>query len=128
MENKSYKNLITLLKLFKNRPYHLAKFLIENSALNDKFINNVLNNSQLDNISEKESMNKNSEINFLSISEMNDFYDSLIDDREFLNKSRKDLEIELNEKLDKLIIQEKFEEAAYIRDIMKNKNIKRKLK
>jgi hypothetical protein len=128
MENKSYKNLITLLKLFKNRPYHLAKFLIENSAMNEKFINNVLNSSQLNEISEKESLKEDSNPNFLSISQMNDFYDSLIDDREFFNKSRKDLEIELNEKLNVLIKQEKFEEAAYIRDLMKEKNIKRKLK
>jgi hypothetical protein len=127
MENNSYKNLITLLKLFKNRPYHLAKFLIENSALNDKFINNVLNNTQLNDISKKETT-ENKELSFLNISEMNDFYDSLVDDRDYVNKSHKDLEIELNDKLDKLIEEEKFEEAAYIRDIMKNKNIKRKLK
>ena len=127
MENNSYKNLITLLKLFKNRPYHLAKFLIENSALNDKFINNVLNNTQLNDISKKETT-ENKELSFLNISEMNDFYDSLVDDRDYVNKSHKDLEIELNDKLDKLIEEEKFEEAAYIRDIMKNKNIKRKFK
>lgn len=123
--DKNYQNLITLLKLFKNRPYHLAKFLIENSALTDKF-RNSLNNSKLSSISENNYTEKN--LNFLNISEMNDFYDSLIDEKEILNKSKKDLEIELNLKLDNLIKQEKFEEAAYIRDLMKQKNIKRNSK
>jgi hypothetical protein len=124
MDNNSYQNLITLLKIFKNRPYHLAKFLIENSAFDNKFINNILNNSKLSDISQDDSkINEN--FNFLNISEMNDFYDSLIDDKELLNKSKKDLEVEFNLKLDNLIKLEKFEEAAYIRDVMKRKNIKR---
>jgi hypothetical protein len=33
-----YRNLVLLIKLFKNRPYHLAKYLIENSALTEDFI------------------------------------------------------------------------------------------
>ena len=33
-----YRNLIAILKLFKNRPYHLAKYLIENDAFTDKFL------------------------------------------------------------------------------------------
>ena len=53
MENDSYKNLVSLLNLFKNRPYHLAKYLIDNSALSDKFIKDVLNNNKLSKISEK---------------------------------------------------------------------------
>ena len=28
--NEDHKNLIALLKIFKNRPYHLAKYLIDN--------------------------------------------------------------------------------------------------
>ena len=34
MENEDlYRNLVILLKMFKNRPYHLAKYLIENYSL-----------------------------------------------------------------------------------------------
>ena len=39
MENEElYRSLVILLKMFKNRPYHLAKYLVENSALTDEFI------------------------------------------------------------------------------------------
>lgn len=127
MKNESYKNLITLLKLFKNRPYHLAKYLIDNSALNQKFINSVLNSNSLDKLSSDNNINKNnpSPINFISITQMEDFYSSLIDEKELIKKSKEDLEKEMNTKLDNLINQERFEEAAHIRDWMKIKKIKR---
>ena len=48
MENEDlYRNLVILLKMFKNRPYHLAKYLIENSALTNEFIKKVSENSKL---------------------------------------------------------------------------------
>lgn len=127
MENDSYKNLITLLKLFKNRPYHLAKYLLDNSALNQKFVDNILNSSSLAKLSSDGNIQKNnpSPIHFINISQMEDFYSSLLDEKEVLKKSKSELQKEMNEKLDKLISEEKFEEAAYLRDWMKMKNIKR---
>ena len=39
MENEElYRSLVIMLKMFKNRPYHLAKYLVENSALTEDFI------------------------------------------------------------------------------------------
>lgn len=48
MENEDlYRNFVILLKMFKNRPFHLAKYLIENSALTEDFIKKVMNSSSL---------------------------------------------------------------------------------
>ena len=51
-----YKNLITILKLFKNRPYHLAKYLIENDAFNDSFNKRLLESDKLNEIGEEVSL------------------------------------------------------------------------
>jgi hypothetical protein len=115
-----YKNLIKLLKMFNNRPYHLAKFMVDNSALNKSFIKNILNSKKLNSISEEDSEMVKS---FTSIDEMEDFYNSLIIDIE--GKTAQDIEIELNQKLDYFIKSERFEDAAKIRDYMKRNNIKR---
>jgi len=48
---KFIKKLITLLKLFKNRPHHLAKYLIDNDALNSEFTNSLINSNKISKIS-----------------------------------------------------------------------------
>jgi hypothetical protein len=111
-----YEKLIKLLSLFKNRPYHLAKYLITNSALNEDFIEKLKDSK----ISELKSEN----INFLTIEEMEIYYQSLIVSN-IEEKSKEDIEIELNKKLDESIISENYEEATRIRDYMRLKNIKR---
>lgn len=122
MENNDiYKNLVTLLKLFKNRPYHLAKYLTDNSALNKEFIKNVLNSEKLDELSKKDNLI----VSFNSISQMEDFYSSLVDFNT-LDKTPEELEEELNLKLNKFIQEEKYEEAANLRDYMKRKKIKKR--
>jgi len=128
MENNSYQNLITLLKLFKNRPYHLAKYLMENSALTDKFIDNISNSSNLTKLSDDPDKIQSTGVNFISITQMEDFYTSLLDSKDVTKKTHKDLEKEMNKKLDELIQDEKFEEAAYLRDWMKMKKMKRNSK
>ena len=58
---------------------------------------------------------------------MENFYNSFIDDIQQLSKEA-DLEQitkELNSKLDELIKQERYEEAARVRDYMNRNNIKR---
>jgi hypothetical protein len=119
-DDNLYKNLIKLLKMFNNRPYHLAKFMVDNSALNKSFIKNILNSKKLNSISEEDSEMVKS---FTNIDEMEDFYNSLIIDIE--GKTAQDIEIELNQKLDYFIKSERFEDAAKIRDYMKRNNIKR---
>jgi hypothetical protein len=124
MDNDAYNNLVNLLKLFKNRPYHLAKYLIENTALNKKFVDKILNSDKLNNLS-NDIVKDSKVINFNSISEMDDFYSSLIDIKSLDNKSHEQIAEELNKKLDNLIRGEKYEDAANLRDYMNRKKIKR---
>jgi protein-arginine kinase activator protein McsA len=58
---------------------------------------------------------------------MENFYNSFIDDIKQLSKEKNIEEItkEINKKLDDLIKQEKYEEAARLRDYMNRNNIKR---
>ena len=132
MENEElYRSLVILLKMFKNRPYHLAKYLVENSALTDDFIKKLKSSDKLKEISEGEKSEQQqalpSPVYFVDISQMEDFYSSFIDDIKQLSKEKGIEEVtrELNTKLDKLIKQEKFEEAARVRDYMTRNNIKR---
>lgn len=115
-----YKKLITLLKLFKNRPYHLAKYLIENSAFNKEFIEHLLSSKKINDLSE---VDMDITKNFTSISEMEDFYTSLINDIDV--KNEKEVEEKLNTKLNDFLLKEKYEDAAKLRDYMKRNNIKR---
>lgn len=121
MNDDTYKNLVTLLKLFKNRPYHLAKYLVDNNALDKNFIK-LLNTNKLKELSSKDDVS----MNFDSIEQMENFYSSLIDVKGLSNKTHEQLEEELNQKLSKLIEEEKYEEAANLRDYMKRKKIKKK--
>lgn len=136
MENEElYRSLVIMLKMFKNRPYHLAKYLVENSALTEEFIKKIKNSDKLKELNEDE---KSSEqkllpvpvpVYFVDISQMENFYNSFIDDIKQLSKEKSIEEItkNLNEKLDDLIKQEKYEEAARVRDYMTRNNIKRNL-
>ena len=124
MENEDlYRNLVILLKMFKNRPYHLAKYLIENSAFTNEFIKKVSENTKL---SEEENKSKQP-VYFLDIGKMNDHYSSFTDEIKLLEggKSLFEIEIELNEKLNKFLLEEKYEDAARLRDYMTKNKIKR---
>lgn len=120
-----YQKLVTLLKAFKNRPYHLAKYLIENSALNEEFITNISKSDKIKDIQkdiEENGMNLPS-IQFNDIGKMQEYFNSLskISEKEDI----KELTKELNQKMNELINEEKYEEAARLRDFMINKKIKR---
>lgn len=120
MNDVKFKSLLNLLKLFKNRPHHLAKYLIDNNALNEEFISDLLS-SGLENddvISD--------DLNFKTIDEMEDFYLKLMyyeihDDEK---KSLRKIEQDLNKKLQQLLAEDKYEDAATLRDYMKRKKIK----
>lgn len=127
MEEKDdiYKNLVTLLKLFKNRPYHLAKFLIDKKALTDKFSKDILSSSKLSDLEE----NKNQKpVYFTSISQMEDYFQSILETKSVKTKTVRQIEKELNQKLDELLKDEKYEDAACLRDYMVMKGFKRKFK
>lgn len=122
------KKIVTLLKLFKNRPYHLAKYLIENNAFSKTFLTKISKSTKLSEISlNDEKLNKYLSYNFNDIQHMESFYSSLLDEiKEIsMNKSKTEISKKLNEKLDYLIKEEKFEEAAKLRDYMQKNSIKR---
>lgn len=128
MENEElYRNLVNLLKMFKNRPYHLAKYLIENSAFSKDFIKKVSENGKLTNLSEDSDEKAKQPIYFLDIGKMNDHYNTFTDEIKLLERGKTPLEIEsdFNEKLNKLLFDEKYEEAARVRDYMEKNKIKR---
>jgi hypothetical protein len=119
--NGAYEKLVIFLKLFKNRPYHLSKYLLDNNALDKNFIKTLLNNKKIDNM-----LDSNVSIDFESIKDMNSFYSKLVDIEKLDNKTFEEIEQELNIKLNKLIQIENYEEAIILRDYMNRKNIKRK--
>lgn len=107
MDDKFNEKLVILLSLFKDRPNHLAKFLIENSAFNRTFINKL----------SKSNLDMDGDIYIDSIQSMNDMFNSMLDP---VSKT-------LDDKLMELLSSEKYEEAARIRDqIIKKNNKKRK--
>jgi hypothetical protein len=110
-------HLTNFLKMFKNRPYHLAKYLIDNSALNKSFINKIVKSGKLE--------EKRPEVYLTDISEMEDYYSSILDPIKIGNKTVEEITKEINDKMDELIKNEKFEEAAKLRDYMNKKSIKR---
>lgn len=112
-------HLANFLKMFKNRPYHLAKYLIDNSALNKSFINKIVKSGKLN------TDDKKPEVYLTNISDMDDFYSSILDPIKIGNKTLEELIKETNDKMDELIKNERFEEAAKLRDYMSKKSIKR---
>lgn len=125
MNEEFYKNLISLLRLFKNRPYHLAKYLVDNSAFNKEFLENLAKSNELKQITLDENLS-NLPILFTDIQKMNDYFNSLIDLKSIENKSVEELTIILNNRLDEYIMNEKYEDAASLRDYMFSRGIKRK--
>jgi hypothetical protein len=126
MENEDlYKNLVLLLKMLKNRPFHLAKYLIENSALREDFLKKISNSEKLKEFSQDDDLK--SKNLFHDINQMNEYYNSLTDDIKKIGVSKTPEEIStaLNLKLESLILEENYEDAAKLRDYMFRNNIKR---
>lgn len=121
-EEKIYKNLHLLLKMFKNRPYHLAKYLLDNDALTKNFLLKVENSDKLKELESDDQ--KNSQIYLPTISKMEEYYNSFID-TEIKSKTLEEITEYLNIKLVEYIKNEKYEDAARIRDYMIRKGIKK---
>jgi excinuclease UvrABC helicase subunit UvrB len=126
-DDELYNNLVTLLKLFKNRPYHLSKYLIENSALDEKFIKKILKSDKLQELQDQISNSgyELTPIYFPDISKMEEFYNSLSNISD--SRDKKELSKELNQKMVELLKEEKYEEAATLRDYMIENRIKRNI-
>jgi len=131
MENKNeifYRNLVILFKLFKNSPNHLSKYLIKNTAFTTEFIDSIINSKKLNSMRPKEDQdyfNSNTHdenMIFASIEDMEEYYENIISEID-TNIDGLELEIQLNEQLSNLLSDEKFEEAAKIRDYMTIHNL-----
>ena len=122
MKNNS-ENLVNFFKLFKNRPHHLTRFLLDQDALTDKFLKKINNNQRL---SELESFDINESFN--SIDEMKDHFSLYINDVEINSKKKTKEEIvaELIQRIKDAVENENYEEAAKIRDYMIRNNLKKK--
>lgn len=130
-DDKLYENLVLLLKIFRDRPNHLAKYLIDNLAFNENFIEGIIKSEKLNKIDPNKPYSYFSDSvkietpYFSSYKEMNDYYNNMmIQDLKYLQDPEK-IKEELNQKLTLSIQNENYEEAARIRDYMKRNKIKR---
>ena len=108
--DKIFKKLLILIKLFNNRPNHLVKYLMDNNAFDDEFLSKVTTSKKLDKLKKLDK--------FSNIDEIEDFFISLLDD-----DKDDDITIKYNLKLEKLLNLEKYEEACKVRDYMIRNNI-----
>lgn len=114
MDNDKYhKNLVNFLKFFINRPNHLAKYLLDNNALDQNFLIDLVNNKKL-----KEEGDSSIGIYFVDINQMNNFFKSLIKNNS-KNTDIEDLKGELNKELDNCLKEERYEDAIRIRDYLR---------
>lgn len=129
MDNEGHsafeKNLVFFLRLFNNRPSHLAKYLIENNALDSDFIEKITNSKKISDIHDKFGIGDIPNIYFLNFKEMIRFFDAISKEYDMNDSDTNKLEQELNIKLDDLLTKEKYEEAIKIRDFMLKNNIRR---
>lgn len=99
-KQEKYELLANLLKHFQDKRWVLAKFLIDNDAINDAFIKKI----QKENTTEIHQ--------FDDLNQLNNYLNSLI------NNESETHQVDLESKLIELLQQEKYEEAAKIRDWM----------
>jgi hypothetical protein len=111
-EEKIYRNLVRLLKLFQNRPNHLAKYLIDNVAFNDLFLKLLLESEKLSDL-------ENTPPPFFKdIDEMNEYFNVFDSSYKSKKKNPKKILEDLTKKLEECIRVEKYEDAIRIRDYM----------
>jgi hypothetical protein len=123
---KFEKNLITLLRLFHNRPMHLAKYLIENDSFNDDFKKSISNSTKLEDTRDRYEFSDLPNVYFLNFRDMLRYFDSISKEFNIGNLDSEKMVNDLNVKLDELIKSEKYEEAIKVRDFMIQNNIRRK--
>ncbi len=102
-----YLKLVSLFKYFDNNQNLLVKYLIDNNAFDDNFINRINNSNFL-------KSTKRDKFKFKNISEVDNFLLSILFEQED--------DKELIAKLNKLIENEEYEKAAKIRDYILKKN------
>jgi hypothetical protein len=113
MNDELFKKLTTLLKLFNNRPHHLAKFLLESDAFTLEFISIIRGFDDVV-IEEK----------FKNINEINEYFNRFLVVKDESGGRVKKMEKDLNNKLEFLLEMERYEDAARVRDYMIKNKIK----
>ncbi len=93
--------LSNLFRMFAEKRYHLAKFLVDNDAVTDSFLNKI----------DCSSFEYRSD--FSDIDEMEEHFYSL------LGRTGSHLEVDLEAKLAGLIEDERYEDAARLRDYIR---------
>jgi hypothetical protein len=120
MKSPSYKNLSSIINIFKGRPNHLAKFLIDSGAITEDFLKRIENDDS------KNLPIDSKKIQFTDFNDVKDYYSNLVSEVLSENEDKSLLEVEFNDKLDHLIKSERYEEAIEIRDYMAKMGFKRK--
>ena len=111
-EEKIYRNLVRLLKMFQNRPNHLAKYLLDNIAFNDLFLKLLVESEKLSDLED------NPIPYFKELDEMNDYYNVFDESYKSKKKNPKKILEDLTKKLEECLRLEKYEDAIRIRDYM----------
>jgi ribosomal silencing factor RsfS len=127
-KDELYNNLVILIKMFDNKPYTLAKYLLDNNALTDTFIKSIMNSEMLKKINDSNKLDDllNDDIYFIDITEVKNFYNSFFNIEELSNeKNIEDITKKYNEKLNELVANEKYEEAAKVYNYMLKNKIKK---
>lgn len=119
------KNLISFLRLFQNRPFHLSKYLLDNNCLKEEFIASIETSKKLNDLTEKYENSDIPTIYFLNFKEMMKFYENISNEYNLSDFENNKVIEQINSKLDSLIKSEKYEEAIKIRDFMIQNNIPR---
>jgi protein-arginine kinase activator protein McsA len=137
MNDEIRDNLIIILKLFKNKPQYLIKFLLENNAFNEDFLRKVFDSVELNRLrtlNEDEEEECEEDLfgdipHFKSIDDMNQYFKNIIsngyslDEDNIYEKLNVELRNTLVTQLRKAIAEERYEDAADIRDRMHQLNI-----
>jgi len=117
-------NLINLIKHYEGKPELLATYLVIWDALKTDFKKRVINSDIL-----KNKINKNRKI-----SDIVNFNQKIFEYKEekpvknIKNKTDKiDINIEYNNRLQKYLLEEDYESAAILRDLMSKYNIKKNI-
>jgi protein-arginine kinase activator protein McsA len=115
MNYTDYKGLSKFLKFFISRPNHLARYLIENDALNKDFLKKISSIDKAD-VDESNLIS----VYFLDINQMNNFFNRLIENGGGQLDSNENLIEELEKELQNCLFEERYEDAIRIRDYLKN--------
>lgn len=97
-----YELLAALLSRFDNKKWLLSKFLIDNDAISDSFLKSI----NTENLSQETPV-------FHDLTQLNDYLNRLIDKECAVKR------IDLEKKLQELLQEERYEEAAKLRDWLK---------